>query len=166
MSRRTASQSRLFYTSIETIFPTLTVNLLTVLVFIIDILSLGCSPEKNILCSSPWGYISQSCGTNYRCRSVRFVSSSNFYSLARLWRAGWQLTPDRSDPRSGLFIPDLIHPIHDFDPLHGAPAGYEGARECCIREADREGIIPYASCARWGRGPPISPTLASNHAFI
>ena len=84
-------------------------------------------------------------------QGVRFISSSNFYSLTRFWRAGWQLTPAK--------VPDLIHPIHDFDPLHGAPAGHEGARECCIREADREGIIHYASCARWGRGPPISTTV-------
>src|SRR6516162_11062620 len=77
----------------------------------------------------------------------------------RLWRAGWQLTPDRSDPRSGLFIPDLIYPTHNLDPLHCAPAGHEGARERCICEADREGIIHHASCARWGHGPSIRPTI-------
>ena len=40
--------------------------------------------------------------------------------------------------------PDLIHPIHDLDPLHCAPAGHERARERRIREADRKGIIHYA----------------------
>ena len=64
-----------------------------------------------------------------------------------------------TDPRRRLVIPDLIHPIHDLDPLHRAPAGHEGARERCIREADREGIIHHASCARWDRGPPISTTI-------
>ena len=73
MSRRTASQSRLFYTSIETIFPALTVNLLTVPVFIIDILSLGCSPEK-IFYPPPWGYISQSCRTNCPMQERAFLS--------------------------------------------------------------------------------------------
>src|SRR5271155_3207281 len=42
----------------------------------------------------------------------------------------------RTDPECRLVIPDLIHPIHDLDPLHCAPAGHEGARERFIREAD------------------------------
>ena len=65
----------------------------------------------------------------------------------------------RSDARRRLVIPDAIDPIHNLDPLHRAPTGHEGARERYIREADRDGIIHYASCARWGRGPPISPTI-------
>jgi hypothetical protein len=73
----------------------------------------------------------------------------------------------RSDARRRLVIPDLIHAIHDLDPLHCAPAGHEGARERCIPEANRESIIRHASCARWGHGPhPSDPQLASNHAFI
>jgi hypothetical protein len=65
----------------------------------------------------------------------------------------------RTDPLRRLVIPDLIHAIDDLDPLHRAPAGHEGARKRCIREADREGIIHHASCARWDQGPPISPTI-------
>ncbi len=69
--------------------------------------------------------------------------------------------PVQSRTNSGrrLVIPDLIYPIHDLDPLHCTPAGHEGARERCIREADREGIIHNASCARRGRGPPIGTTI-------
>ena len=65
---------------------------------------------------------------------------------------------DRSDARRRLAIPDAIYPIHNLDPLHRAPTGHEGARERYIREADRESIIHYASCARWGHGPSIRPT--------
>jgi hypothetical protein len=54
----------------------------------------------------------------------------------------------RSDARRRLVIQDAIDPIHDLDPLHRAPAGHEGARERCIRETDRKGIIYNASCAR------------------
>jgi hypothetical protein len=65
----------------------------------------------------------------------------------------------RTDPGRRLVTPDLIHPIHDLNPLHRAPAGHEGARERYIREADRDDIIHYASCARWGHGPSIRPTI-------
>jgi hypothetical protein len=65
----------------------------------------------------------------------------------------------RTNPGRWLVIPDLIHAIHDLDPLHRAPTGHEGARERYIREADREGIIHHASCARWGRGPPIDTAI-------
>jgi len=58
-----------------------------------------------------------------------------------------------------LVIPDLIDPIHNFNSLHRAPAGHEGARERRVREADREGIIHHASRARRGRGPPIGTTI-------
>ena len=75
MSRRTASQSRLFYTSIETIFPALTVNLLTVLVFIIDILSLGCSSEKIF-------YVPR-LGATYRSPAGRIDAGACVLSLRR-----------------------------------------------------------------------------------
>src|ERR1700719_396468 len=68
----------------------------------------------------------------------------------------WRAAPTRG---VGSSFPDLIDPIHNFNSLHRAPAGHEGARECRVREADREGIIHHASCARWGRGPPISTTI-------
>src|ERR1700758_1397077 len=76
MSRRTASQSRLFYTSIETIFPALTVNLLTVLVFIIDILSLGYSSEKI--------FHAPRLGATYRSPAGRIIEAGAFvWSLRR-----------------------------------------------------------------------------------
>ena len=81
-------------------------------------------------------------------RLVNFDLLKDLGSPAQHRGALDSLVADRSDPRSGLFIPDLIHPIHDLDPLHGAPAGHEGARERCIRETDRKGIIYNASCAR------------------
>src|SRR5271166_5363120 len=56
----------------------------------------------------------------------------------------------RTNPGRWLVLPDLIDTVHDLDPLHRAPAGHEGARERCIREADREDIIHDALCARWG----------------
>jgi len=70
-----------------------------------------------------------------------------------------RLVQARTDPGRRFVIPDLIHPIHDLDPMHRAPACHEGAREHCIREANREGIIHHALCTRWGRGPPISTTI-------
>src|ERR1700745_406774 len=84
MSRRTASQSRLFYTSIETIFPALTVNLLTALVFIIDILSLGCSPEKIFYAPRLRLHIAV-LRTNYRSRGERlFLRRASTHSLVNL----------------------------------------------------------------------------------
>jgi hypothetical protein len=65
----------------------------------------------------------------------------------------------RTDTWRRLVIPDLIDPIHNFNSLHRAPAGHEGARERRVREANREGIVHHASCARWGRDPPISTTI-------
>jgi hypothetical protein len=65
----------------------------------------------------------------------------------------------RTDTWRRLVIPDLIDPIHNFNSLHRAPAGHEGARERRVREANREGIVHHASCARRGRGPPISTTI-------
>src|ERR1700730_9211040 len=93
MSRRTPSQSRLFYTSIETIFPVLTVNLLTVLVFIIDILTLGCSPEKI--------FYAPRLGATYRSPAGRIIEAGAFVlSLRRTATHSlgsgalvWQLTP-------------------------------------------------------------------------
>ena len=70
-----------------------------------------------------------------------------------------RLVEGRTDPWCRLVIPDLIDPIHDLHSLHRAPAGHEGARERRVREANREGIVHHASCARWGRGPPISTTI-------
>jgi hypothetical protein len=80
------------------------------------------------------------------------------------------LVEGRTDPWCRLVILDLIDPIHDLHSLHRAPAGHEDASERCIRGADREGVIHYASCAcamrslaegeaRWCRGPPIGTAI-------
>ena len=64
-----------FYTSIETIFPALTVNLLTVPTFIIDILSLGCSPEKI--------FYAPRLGATYRSPAGRIDAGACVLSLRR-----------------------------------------------------------------------------------
>ena len=67
----------------------------------------------------------------------------------------------RTDPWRRLVIPDVIHPVHDLDPSHSAPAGHEGARERCIREADRESInFATPSSGMWTCAPPDCPSAA------
>jgi len=72
----------------------------------------------------------------------------------------------RTNPGRWLVLPDLIHTIHDLDPLHRAPAGHEGARERCIREQIARTSFTTRCVVDGVEVHPSTPQFASSHAFI
>ena len=54
------------------------------------------------------------------------------------------------DPRRRLILAHLENAPNCLDLGAGTPSRDKGARERCVREADREGIGHDALCARWG----------------